>query len=273
MSARLTHLLEHVLAGEPALGDEVEAVFREAERLRRRRTRRLIAAGGGVTAVVAVVGYLLATTLLAPAPPPAGKPAAKPAAPARPAATPSSGVSVQVVPSSVADPVLALIAPVVDGKKMHIYPRSPERGSGWRQYRVVDKDGKPRGNVAIAVYTVAEDLCFPVLAAPSKCARTSWAPAGVEFARYDDSDDPDRQVRQTIARRISDGRTIALMSTGERDTGSAARGKPALSGKQVETISTDRRIFDAFGPAERCTGPASGTCPVFTVPVPLTNGD
>jgi hypothetical protein len=173
------------------------------------------------------------------------------------------------VPSAIADPVLAVVAPQVDGKGMHIFPRPPERGNGWRQYSVVDDEGKPRGTVEIAVYPAPEDLCFPVPAAPGKCARTEWAPRGIEYVRYDDDQDLDWQVHQTIARRISDGRTVAVMATGERGTDDADAGKPALTGAQVEKIATDPRLADAFGPAETCTGPSAGACPVFRVPVPV----
>ncbi|WP_433376885.1 hypothetical protein ACQPZX_08690 [Actinoplanes sp. CA-142083] len=254
MTVQLNRLLEHVLDGEPQLGDEIDAVFRRADRLRRRRTQALVAAGVAVTAVIVATGYALTTTLMP------GKNASPPAGVA------SSAVP---LPSTVADPVLALIAPIVDGRKMHIYPRPPERGSGWRQYSVVDQDGKPRGTVEVAVYTVAEDLCFPVLAAPGKCAKTEWAPAGIEYVRYDDDRDLDWQVHQTIARRITDGRTVAVMATGERGTDNASNGKPGLTGAQIEQIATDRRFFDAFGAAEQCSGPSSGACPAFKVPVPL----
>ncbi|GIE04626.1 hypothetical protein [Paractinoplanes durhamensis] len=257
MTMPLTRLLEHVLEGEPDLGDEVDAVFREAERLRRRRTRSLLAAGAAVVAAIAVTGYLLTTTLL-----PAREKAATPAAVATPAA------SAVPVPSDIADPVLALLAPAVRDKKMHIYPRPPERGSGWRQYSITDQDDKPRGTVEVAVYRLPEDLCFPVLAKPNKCARTEWAPAGVEYVRYDDDHDLDWQVHQTIARRISDGRTLALMATGERGTDNASTGKPGLTGAQIEKIGTDQRMFDAFGPDEDCVGAAATACPAFRMPVP-----
>jgi len=137
---------------------------------------------------------------------------------------------------------------------------------------VVDQDGKPRGTVELAVYSVAEDLCFPVPAAPAKCARTKWAPAGIEYVRYDDDHDPDWQVHQTIARRISDGRTVAVMATGERGTDNASRGKPGLTGAQIEQLATDRRLFNAFNAGEQCSGPSSGACPAFKVPVPLPTG-
>jgi hypothetical protein len=256
MSVQLNRLLEHVLDGEPELGDEIDAVFRRADRLRRHRTRALIAAGVAIAAVIVATGYALTTTLMPGTTPDAAAPAA-----ARSSAVP--------LPSTVADPVLALIAPIVDGRKMHIYPRPPERGSGWRQYSIVDQDGSPRGTVEVAVYSVAEDLCFPVLAAPRKCARTEWAPAGIEYVRYDDDHDLAWQVHQTNARRITDGRTVAVMATGERGTDNASRGKPGLTGAQIEQIATDRRLFNAFGPSEQCSGPSSGACPAFKVPVPL----
>ncbi|MFI5896435.1 hypothetical protein ACIA5D_40685 [Actinoplanes sp. NPDC051513] len=254
MSVQLNRLLEHVLDGEPELGDEIDAVFRRADRLRRRRTRVLVAAGVAAVAVIVATGYALTTALM---PTTAGS---------TPVAAPSSAPP---LPSAVADPVLALIAPIVDGGKLHIYPRPPERGSGWRQYSVVDKDGKPRGTVEVAVYSVAEDLCFPVLAAPGKCAHTEWAPAGIEYVRYDDDRDLDWQVHQTIARRITDGRTVAVMATGERGADNAPWGKPGLTGAQIEQVATDRRLFNAFGAAEQCSGPSSGACPAFKVPVPL----
>ncbi|GAA0537222.1 hypothetical protein GCM10010172_18240 [Paractinoplanes ferrugineus] len=258
MTMPLTRLLEHVLAGEPDLGDEIDAVFRDADRIRRRRTRVLIAAGAGVVATLAVTGLVLTTTLLPSRP--AGDQVARQAAPAG---------SAVPVPSNVADPVLAVLAPAVDDRKMHIYPRPPERGNGWRQYSVTDSAGRARGTVEIAVYDVAGDMCFPVLAHPNKCARTEWAPAGVEYVRYDDEHDPDWQVNQTIARRITDGRTLAVMATGERGADKPAAGEPGLTGAQIEKIATDQRLFDAFDPAERCSGPSSGACPAFRMPVPL----
>ncbi|GIM92509.1 hypothetical protein [Paractinoplanes toevensis] len=255
-SRPLTRLLEHVLEGEPDLGDEVDAVFRDADRIRRRRTRVLLGAGAAVVAVIAAAGYLLTTTLM-----PATETLPQPRATVTTSAVP--------VPSSVADPVLAVLAPVVDGKKLRIFPRPPERGNGWRQYSIADLDGKPRGTVEIAVYHVAEDICFPVPTAPGKCARTEWAPAGVEYVRYDADQDRDWQVHQTIARRITDGRTLAVMATGERGTDNASKGKPGLTGAQIEKIATDQKLFDAFGPDEQCSGPSSAACPAFRVPVPL----
>jgi len=258
MTRPLSRLLEHVLDGEPAIGDEIDEIFRRADRLRRRRFQALIGAGLAVVAVIAAAGYALTSTLM---------PARNAAAPA-PAAVPRATASPAPRPSAVDDPVLGLLAPIVDGRKERIYPRPPERGNGWRQYSVTDQDGTPRGTVAVAVYATGKSLCFPVPAAPHRCAKVEWAPAGVEYVRYDDEKDRDWQVHQTIARRISDGRTVALMATGERGDDDAAAGKPGLTGAQIEQVATDRRLFDAFGKDEDCFGPSSGACPAFKVPVP-----
>jgi len=243
MNVRLTDLLQPVLEGEPALGDETDAVFRRADQLRRRRLRMLLASGGAAVALIGVAGYLLATTFLQ-------HPVPRIAAP------------VPVSPAPPADAVLAVLAPVLQDKKLKISPGTPSTGAGWRRYPVLDAEGKSRGTVEVAIYHVAEDLCFPVPDSAGKCAHTEWAPQGVEFVRYDDEQDPDRQVHQTIARRITDGRTLAVMAAGRRDAG-AGKGKPALSGKLVEQVATGQALFDAFGPDEQCT---SG-CPDFRVKV------
>jgi hypothetical protein len=256
MSVRLADLLQPVLDGEPELGDEIDAVFRRADRLRRRRTRALAGAGLAAVAAIAAAGYLLTTTLLP------GRPAAPPPAVASPAP------SARVLPSGQADPVLAVIAPMIDRKKMHIFPRPPARGAGWRQYTVLDSDGRPHGMVEVAIYDVPGKLCFPVLAEPGACARAERTTDGLEFRRYDDQQDLDWQVHQTIARRTADGRTTVVMVTGERGTDDADRGRPALTGAQVERVARDRRTFAAFGADEGCDGPSADDCPVFRVPVP-----
>lgn len=253
MTAPLSDLLQHVLAGEPALGDEVDAVFRRAERLRRKRTRLLLAAGAATAGAIVLAGYLLTTTLL-------------PARGAPPAAAPARSPVPR--PSAQSDPVLRVIAPIVDGRRLRILPRQPERGFGWRQYSVLDHDGRLRGVVEVAVYAVPGRLCFPVPGEESDCAPAERAADGVEFVRYDGEDDPDWQANETIARRTADGRTVAVMVAGERGTGDAAAARPALSGAQVRQIATDIRLIAAFGLREQCNGPAAGACPVFKVPVP-----
>jgi hypothetical protein len=247
----LRELLEHVLEGEPSIGDEVDAVFRRADRLRRRRTQGLLAAGLGGAAMVVAVGYVL-TTMLIPA-----TPELRPAPAPLPASTPAT---VKPGPSVAADPVLDVIAPLVLSRSLRIVPNSAERGDGWRRYAVADGD-QPRGTVQVAVYDKPGEYCFPVRADREACARAERAD-GLEFVRYDDESDQDRQVHQTIARRLSDGRTIAVMAAGERDAG-AAKGRPALSGAQVEKVATDERVFGAFAGGSAC----GKGCPSFRTSV------
>jgi hypothetical protein len=263
MSVPLHDLLEHVLHGEPDLGDDVDAVFRRADRLARRRSRLLVAGAGAAVVVVVVGGYLLTAGLMSSPEP------ATPAARAVPSVTPSAVVA--TVPSAVADPVLAVIAPVIDGKGFRIAPRPPERGAGWRQYSVSDAAGKPRGTVVVAVYATGDELCFPVLADDDVCARTERTDDDVEYLRYDEDQDVEWQVHETIARHPGADRTIAVMATGERDTKEAKKGRPPLTGAQTRRIATDAALAAAFGPDEQCNGPAAGACPVFRVPVPTAD--
>lgn len=260
MTVQLTSLLEHVLDGEPETGDAVDEIFRRADRLRRRRTRALLAAGLAAVVVIVVAGWLLTTTLM-----PATDRDGEAGREVKLAPAPPGAVT---APPTVTDRVLGLLDPVAADKKMRVDPRPPERGEGWRQYSMTDRDGKPRGTIEVAVYAVRDDLCFPVVATPGKCARTEWAPAGIEYVRYDDDRDPGWQVHETIARRISDGRTVVVMATGERDADRPSDGKPGLTGAQVEKLATDKRLFDAFAPEEKCSGPAADECPAFKVPVP-----
>lgn len=251
MSAPLSRLLEHVLEGEPPIGDEVDAVFRRADRLRRRRTQAVLALGAVTAAVIAVLGYVLTSTLLTP--------------PAEPTRTPVQAVMPSRAPEKPSqappDRVRDVIEPLLEGRELRIEPGSPERGNGWRQYEVADAEGRSRGTVRVAIYDVRGNWCFPVAADPRECARPDRA-GGLEFVRYDDVDDPDRQVRQTIARRLDDGRTVAVMAAGKPDAG-AQRGRPALSGAQVEQVATDERVFEAFARSEDC----GKDCPEFETPV------
>jgi hypothetical protein len=132
---------------------------------------------------------------------------------------------------------------------------------------VVDESGKPRGVVQVAVYAAAKDLCFPVLADRGACARPEHAADGVEYLRYDDDQDTGWRVRQTIAHRRSDGRTIAAMAVGEHGTA-----KPPLSGAQIQKLATDPALMSAFAPVETCTGPSAAACPTFRVTVPDSGG-
>jgi hypothetical protein len=170
VTAPLAELLGHVLEGEPAPADEVDAVFRRADRLRRRRTRLLLIAGAAIAATIVLAGYLLTTTLL----PVRGVPKARPPRAA-------SAPSVVPVPSAIADPVLALIAPVIDGDQLRIVPSSPARGFGWRQYSVLTAGGQPRGTVQVATYARPGDLCFPRHDGKDGCARAGKASGGVDY--------------------------------------------------------------------------------------------
>jgi hypothetical protein len=257
VTAPLAELLGHVLEGEPALADEVDEVFRRAEALRHRRTRLLLIAGAAIAAIIVLAGYLLTTTLL----PARGSPRALPA-------SQSISPSAVPVPSAIADPVLALIAPLADAAHLRIVPRPPERGFGWRQYSVRAADGQPRGTVQVAVFARPDGLCFPRRNGKDGCARADRAGDGVDYVRYGEGTDPDWQVNEAIARRTSDGRTVALMATGEREVTDPAGATPPLSGSQVEQLATDPRLLAGFGSGEGCDGPSSNACPVFKVPVP-----
>jgi hypothetical protein len=252
MSAPLNRLLEHVLEGEPPLGDEVDAVFRRADRLRRRRAHLVLAAGAATAGLIVGLGYVLTTTLL-PAPPatttattaPAIVVTVRPPTPSeRPAPTPSR-----------ADGVLQVIEPLLTSRRLTVVPGSARRGDGWRRYEIADSGGRGRGTIEVAVFDVRKKWCFPVAADAEACARPDRA-SGLEFVRYDDVSDPDRPVRRTIAHRLGDGRTVGVVAAGTR------REKPALSGAQVEQVATDERIFDAFRKAENCVD----GCPDFGAP-------
>ena len=269
MTVPLHDLLEHVLDGEPELGDDVDAVFQRADRLVRQRSRLMIAGAGVAVIGIALGGYLLAASLVSSAAPVAPALVA-PSVRAVPAPAPSRTPS-KIVPSAVADPVLAVIAPVIDGKGLRIVPRPPERGAGWRQYSVFDAAGKPRGTVVAAVYATPGELCFPVLADDGVCARTERTDGGVEYLRYDEDQDVEWQVHETIARHPDRDRTIAVMATGERDTEEAKNGRPPLTGTQTRRIATTAALAAAFGPDEDCNGTAAGACPVFRVPVPTAD--
>jgi len=250
MSAVLTEVLVRACAGEPPSGDAGADIERRVQRLRRRRARSVVLAGGAAVAIIVLLGYAL-TTVLLPGP--------------KPRSTAAVAVP-QPRPSSVLDPVLAVLAPPVDAKGLRIVPRQPATGPGWRQYAVLRADGTPHGLVEVAVYDAQAGLCLPVLADPNACALPDRTRAGIEYARYADTADVDWQVHEVIARRTVDGRTVAVMATGERGTGSAEAGEPPLSTVEVAQAATDPRLADAFGVGERCNLPAPA-CPILMVPV------
>jgi hypothetical protein len=254
MSGPLNRLLEHVLEGEPEVGDEVDAIFRRAARLRRRRTQAVLLAGVGTAGLIVALGYLLTATLLN-SPPATVSTGTADVVAATPPPLPSEA------PAPARDGVLAVVEPLVKGRQLEIVPASERRGDGWREYGVADAQGRSRGTIQVAVFDVRKKWCFPVAADPDACARTDHA-GGMEYVRYDDVSDADRQVRQTIARRIDGRRALAVLAAGEQNAG-AQRGKPALTGAQVEQVATDERVLDAFGKAENC----DDGCPAFATPV------
>ncbi|AGL15276.1 hypothetical protein [Actinoplanes sp. N902-109] len=250
MSATMTAVLERACAGEPPIGDAVDDIFRQADRLRRRRARTVVLAGLIAVVLVVLLGYALTVVLL-------------------PGTKPRSTAAVAVAqprPSAVLDPVLSVLAAPVDRAGERIVPRPPFSGSGWRQYAVFDAGGTARGLVEIAVFDAPAGLCLPVLADPTACAQPDHTASGFEYARYDATEDRDWQVNQVIARRVVDGRTVVVQATGERGTGDRERGKPPLTTREAAEAATNPRLVDGFGLGERCNQPAPD-CPVFRVPV------
>jgi hypothetical protein len=247
---RLGELLEPVFAGEPPIGDAVEAVFRRAERLRRRRSRAVLAVGAAVVVLVTAIGYALTTVLL-----------------------PTDATRAHGTVTATAgrpDAVQAILAPVLRESALLIVPRDPARGDGWRRYVVHAADGRPYGLVEVSVYAAPGRLCFPVLAARNACARPVSATDHVQYVRYAFDRDVNWQVNEAIARRLPDGRTIAVQATGERGTGTAAGGRPPLSALLTARLAVDPHLMAAFGPRERCNGP-NPACPVLEVPVPVAD--
>jgi hypothetical protein len=242
-------LLEAVPEREPPIGDAVEDIFRRAEAVRRRRVRALLAAAALAVVGIAAVGYVLAALLL---------PATPPRAPAT-----AGGLS------GPADPVLELLRPGLRASGLQGVAREPARGDGWRRYRILTPDGRSRGIVEISAYTARTGLCLPVRGYPGVCALPELAAGGVAYARYVDDRDVNWQVNEVIAR-FPDGRVIVVQATGERGTGTAAGGRPALSAPAAAGLATDPRIaagFGADGP-DRCTA----ACPVLRVPVRPAGG-
>ena len=243
-------LFGSALVGEPPVGDGVDDVYRRADLVRRRRLRRVVA-GGAVTALlVAAVGYALTAAVI-------------PATPHPGSVAPMAG------PTPVVDPLLGAIASVTGPRGLRALPRQPASGEGWRQYSVVDQNsGRPRGLIEVSVYAAPGGLCFPVRSDPEACARPMRPGDDVEYARYTDDRDPDWQMHEAIARRLSDGRVVVVMATGERGTGNVDAGRPPLTAAETAGLAVDVRVSSAFDSSERCNGP-DPACPVLKVPVPV----
>lgn len=248
---RFGEVLEQVFAGgEPPIQGGVAEVYRRAERMRRARLRAVIAAGAVAALLAAAVGYVLTTSVV----------------PSTPRRNPQPA---EAAPAPEVDPVLTILRGTADGS-LRIVPRAPAAGPGWRQYTVLHrKTGRPHGMIEVSVYSAPDGVCFPVLADPQACARPEYFADDVEYARYADDRDVDWQVYQAMGRRLSDGRLLAVMSTGERGTGDADTGRPPLTPLQTATLATDTRLMSAFGPGESCNGP-DPACPLLKVPVPVT---
>jgi len=245
----LGDLLEPVFADEPPLGDAIAAVFRRAERQRRRRARIVLAAGAAVVVLTTAIGYALATVL----PPTGGT---------------GLGARPTRIPATRPDPAQAVLASALRASGLRIVPHEPARGDGWRQYLVRTASGRPYGLVDVSVYAAPAALCFPVLAEPDACARPEHASKDVEYARYAFDRDVNWQVNEVIARRVPDGRALAVQATGERGTGTAGLGRPPLTARLAARVASDPRLLAAFDAAERCNGPERA-CPVLQVPVPV----
>jgi hypothetical protein len=236
--------LSRAFADEPPLGDAVDAVFRRAEQMRRRRLRRLLLAGLLAVALVAALGYALTTVLL---PTEGHRAVASRPSPAGP------------------DPIGGVLAQLTG---LTILPHPPG-GSGWRQYIALDEHGRSHGQIVVLAYAAPQGLCLPVLADKHACALPEHAAGTVDYARYAWDTDVNRQVTEVIARRRTDGRTIAVMASGERDTGDAQAGRPPLTGLQTAKAATDPQIMGGFPENERCNDPAAA-CPGLRLRVPIT---
>ena len=247
------------------LGDLLARACATSRRLRRRGRRGLSAgptasvagacarsslAGVAAVVLVAALGYALTTTLL---PGPASRDARRGAPGRRRAGR-----------AAPADPVLTVIR-AADRRQAAAgsCPGSRPRGTGWRQYTVLDRT--PAGRAALIEVvrrtTRRDGFCFPVLADPDACARPERTGDDIEYA-------PVRRRSGTWTGRCtrrspggsSDGRVVAVMATGERGTGDAAPGRPPLTGGAGRRAATDPRLIAAFGADERCDGPAPA-CP------------
>jgi hypothetical protein len=236
--------LGRAFADEPPTGDAVGAVFRRAGQIRRARLRRLLLAGLLAVLLVAALGYALTTVLL---PTGAHRAAANQPGPAAP------------------DPVGGVLAEITG---LTILPHPPG-GSAWRQYIALDESGRSQGLVVVLAYAVPNGLCLPVLADKNSCALPEHAGSTVDYARYAWDGDVNWQVNEVIARRRTDGRTIAVMATGERNTGDARAGRPPMTALQTAKAATDPRIMGGFTEDEQCNDPAAA-CPGLKLRVPAS---
>jgi len=238
----LAERLSRAFDDEPATGDAVDAVFRRVERTRRRRIRRVLLGALAAVVLVAAAGYGLTTALI-----------------------PATAGSASPVPAPVAgDQVLAALERAGGGR---VLPRSPARGPGWRRYTALDERGLAHGMIVVVVYTVPGALCLPVLADEGACALLESAAGDRQYARYSWDANIDWQVTEAIARRLPDGRTVAVLATGQRGTEDAVSGRPPLTARQAVAAAIDPALMDDFAATERCDDVTPG-CPRLRVAVP-----
>jgi hypothetical protein len=241
-------LLGEAFVGEPPIGRGVAAVYQRADRMHRRRLQAVLLIGVVAAVLIAGLGYALTTVAV----PDSVRRGAGAGAPA---------------PAGRVDPVLMILRTAAD-RELRVMPREPSRGAGWRQYTVLSRTtGQPRGLIEVSVYTAPDGICFPVLTDPTTCARPERAGGAVEYVRYSEVRNPDWQVHQAMSRRLSDGRVLAVLATGERDTGNAAAGRPPLTPAQIANLAAGAGLLSAFGAGESCDGP-DPACPLLMVPVP-----
>jgi hypothetical protein len=194
------------------------------------------------------------------------------------------------VTSAAADPVLMVASSAAGTQDRRVVPAGSWRGVGWRRFAVRDRKGTARGTVEVTVYTAPGGLCFPP-AEPQRqsCAEATTA-AGIHYVSYTDVEttaepdadtggaggdagDPGRwgtgsdgdgrgRANQVIARRPSDGWSVAVVAAGRPRDGGAP-----LSIDEVVRMATDPRLPDAFGPDEWCGRP-DPKCPTPPVPLP-----
>ena len=246
-NGRLGRVLAELLGSEPPVGRGVADIYARAEVVRRRRLKLVLVISAVAAMLVAALGYVV-TAVVVPD-------------------TVRRSAGFGVAGPAPADPVLTILRKAA-GPGLRIFPRAPARGAGWRLYSVLGRtSGLPRGLIEMSVYDAPAGLCFPVLADPRACARPGLAGLDIEYARYADARDVDWQVYQTMARRLSDGRVLTVMATGERGTGNAYAGRPSLTVRQTASLATDGVLISAFSPDENCDGP-DPDCPLLKVPVP-----
>jgi hypothetical protein len=239
MSAAMTTMLEQACANEPPVGNAVNDIFRRAEHLHRKRVTTVLVAALCAVAVLILLGYALTTYLL--------PTTAKPHPP-----TAAIAAVTQPRPTADLDPALSLLSRPIDAKNLSITPEAA--GPGWRAYAV---KGPQNNHIRLAIYNAPTAVCLPVKADPLACATPDTTPTGMQYARY-----ATEHSHEVIARRVVDGRTLALQVT-------SLTGTPLLTLRELATLATNPRLLDAFGLGESCNPPTPPPTPCPTFPAPV----